>query len=181
MEAPTPDPLETATEEALKPRAGSSALQITTAAALSGSCANITAYSPVAAISNANGKANSGTLPGVLNLAAGPAAHQSCASGQDKDSTYLKEKADPGTPSRAVPVAAAAAASASQSAAAGSGKGSQYPLGSLEVWGAQWGAVRLACRKLAAVPHQQRVSACLAVHAQEALWTADKVGLTCSL
>ncbi|CAL8471922.1 g11464 [Coccomyxa elongata] len=150
MEAPKPDPLETATEGIVKPRASSSALQITAAAipakkgiqsataTLSESCANSTAHSLVATLSNVNGKANASSPSGVLTspAAAGPAAQQSTASGP--------------------------------------GKGSSYPLGSLEVWGAQWGALRLACRKLAAVPHQHRVSACLAICAQEALWASNK-------
>ncbi|BDA47637.1 probable protein pirA at N-terminal half [Coccomyxa sp. Obi] len=188
LEAPKPEPLETATEEASKPGASGSALQIAAAAVpagkgtqcatatLSESCADISAHSPVAAMSDANGKASAGTTSGVPTspAAAGPAVHQSTASEPGKCSVYPDEEADAATPSRAVPSAAAVAA-ASQSAAAGSGKGSSYPLSSLEVWGAQWGAVRLACRKLAAVPHQHRVSACLAVHAQEALWASDKV------
>lgn len=153
MEAPKPDPLETATEGILKPRASSSALQNTAAAVaakegmqsatatLSEFCANSTAHSLVATSSNVNGKANASTPLGVSTppAAAGPAAQESTA--------------------------------------AGPGMGSSYPLGSLDVWGAQWGALRLACRKLAAVPHQHRVSACLAICAQEALWASNKVRL----
>ena len=167
------------------PRASSSALQISAAAvpalngihtataALSGSCATE---------SSANGKTATGTTSGALQTPAtvGPAAHQSTAQGQDKDSACGEGQSDADTPLRAAPVAAAAAA-ASQSAAAGPSKGSKYLLGSLEVWGKQWGAMQLACRKLAAVPHQHRVSACLALHAQEALWASDKVRLQCSL
>ncbi len=67
------------------------------------------------------------------------------------------------------------AAAAQQSSATGPEKGSGYPLGSLEVWGALWGALRLVCRKVAAVPNQQRVSACLAFHAQQTLSAFNKV------
>lgn len=183
IEAPKPDPLETATEGGFKPR--SSTLQNTDAAEHGmpstagslGPCANITAHPPVAAVSDANGKPSPGTPSGEVGSPA--SARQSTASRPGKGGTYASEEEDAGTP-KAAPLAAATAA-ASQSAAAGSGKSSSYPLGSLEVWGVQWGALRLACRKLAALPHQHQVSACLAVHAKKALQASDKVRLPCSL
>lgn len=67
------------------------------------------------------------------------------------------------------------ASTAPGSAAVGPGKGADYPLGSLEVWAARWGALRLVCRRVAAVPHHHHVSAGLALHAQQALSASDKV------